>query len=197
MAGSTTLTTPHHTPPLRGALRIATSEVHAALDESLSGALANRGDYLAFLRASRDAVVATADALARVGIIDAAARIAAIDHDLVDLDAMPVAPTVVPAASAGVASDWGVAYVVEGSALGGRVLADALDARLALEGRALAYLRLRGEHAGRAWRAFVARLDAFGADATDQDLESTVRAAHATFALYTRAFAAHGLVATA
>lgn len=199
MAVSNPLIALHHGPVagLRDALRIATADAHAALDASLSDALTTRGDYVAFLRANRDAALATAAALARVGIADARIRVAAIESDLGELGAASDAERAAPVADAGTASDWGTAYVVEGSALGGRVLADALGARLALDDRALSFLRLRGEEAGRAWRAFVARLDAFGAHASDDEIARTVIAAHDAFALYARAFAVRGLGATA
>jgi heme oxygenase len=52
--------------------------------------------------------------------------------------------------------------VVEGSALGGVIMARTIEAALGLKGHAQSYLRYRGERTGEAWRRCVSELTAWG-----------------------------------
>lgn len=73
----------------------------------------------------------------------------------------------------------GALYVVEGSTLGGQLIARQVAARLGLHEAGLAYYRAYGPETGRMWQAFRARLLAESDAATDA---AVLRGAHATFA---------------
>lgn len=95
------------------------------------------------------------------------------------------------------ADAMGVAYVMEGSALGGQVLARRVAPALGLategpERAGLAYLRVHGDAPGPRWRAFLERLGAWDAEASEEDRERACRAALRTFAAYEDALARSG-----
>lgn len=90
----------------------------------------------------------------------------------------------------------GCAYVVEGSALGGLVLARTIEPALALlPTGGTSFLRLRGDDTAAHWRAFLRRLDDFGREATVSMRAAATRAAVATFEAYTAAFRRTGALA--
>lgn len=171
-------------------LRAATQAHHEALDRSLPLARddATLADYAAhlqrlrpWLRALRPALVA-----AGVGELDAVARrlntkLDALDADLAEpgVDGLTQRPDLLPnpspdeapspaqawcdAARAQPGFAWGLAYVVEGSQLGGVVLYRRLGARLAPH--PMRYLAGVGRDTGEAWQAFLVSLRAaLGAD---------------------------------
>jgi heme oxygenase (biliverdin-IX-beta and delta-forming) len=73
----------------------------------------------------------------------------------------------------------GSLYVLEGSTLGGQVIAHRLERSLGLsDGRGYSYFRSYGREVGAMWRAFGARLGALPAAAGD----ASVRSAQLTFA---------------
>lgn len=150
------------------ALRAATTARHARLDSSLP--LANNDpsldDYAAHLAMVRDwlAPLETwlngfADGPQAEPALPAVDRLALIQADLAEPGMPEVAP-MRPAASwpldAGAAWRWGVAYVIEGSQLGGAVLYKQLHARLAPH--PLRYLRGIDAGPGPRWRTFMAAL---------------------------------------
>jgi heme oxygenase len=100
------------------------------------------------------------------------------------------APSSVPDRSAPIpelaseAGRVGATYVVEGSALGGVLMARTIEAALGLQGRAQSYLRYRGERTGEAWRRCVRELTAWGERASDEQRHTACVAACAVFALY-------------
>jgi len=150
------------------ALRAATTARHERLDSSLP--LANNDasldDYAAHLAMVRDwlAPLETwlngfADGPQAEPALPAVDRLALIQADLAEPGMPDVAP-MRPAASwpldAGAAWRWGVAYVIEGSQLGGAVLYKQLHARLAPH--PLRYLRGIDAGPGPRWRTFMAAL---------------------------------------
>jgi heme oxygenase len=181
------------------ALRSATQALHEQLDRQLplARAEASLADYAAHLTVLRDWQRSLAPWLARA-IIDLAG-LALLEQDLQDLrdcpahaHAMPVLPTLAPPDLAALrqADDgrdgycWGIAYVVEGSRLGGQVLYRRLAQQLAPH--PLRYLGQRG-NSGLSWPGMLAclraRLD------TGLEVESACNGAAAAFELLLVRFA--------
>jgi heme oxygenase len=175
------------------ALREATASRHAELDQSLP--LAAPGltleRYVAFLRGSLAALEDLEPAIAPLCWRPELRRCACLRHDLEELGAPPTASPEIEAspAPAGRADLLGCAYVIEGSTLGGLVLAERVERALATH--ATSYLRLRGADTARAWRAFLAVLDEQDADMTEADRDRACNAARATFDRYREALLAH------
>jgi heme oxygenase len=142
----------------RQSLRAGTAEAHETLDARFGGFdLAHRDDYARFLLAHAAALPPVERALDEVGMADLLddwpmRRRAGLIAD--DLAAMGVAlPPPLPAPSlTDPAAAWGAAYVVEGSRLGGAMLARRVD-----DGLPRAYLATPLP-AG-AWRKFLASME--------------------------------------
>ncbi|WP_225785518.1 biliverdin-producing heme oxygenase [Xenophilus sp. Marseille-Q4582] len=155
---------------VRDALRQATSHLHAAVDAGmpLSGPAPSLADYHAHLCLLRD-WVRLLQALPGMAERLAAER-AALNADIEACERLrgATSPAWAPAAAAAVplagspaqhaARAWGVAYVVEGSRLGGQVLYRRLAAPLAPH--PLRYLQGAGAQTGARWRAFLDELRA-------------------------------------
>jgi heme oxygenase (biliverdin-IX-beta and delta-forming) len=94
---------------------------------------------------------------------------------------------------ASVPSAFGTTYVLEGSLLGGAVIARAVHARLGLPEMMTTYFSAAGEETGRRWGRFVTALNAFGAHASESERASVVRAAVETFEAYHAAVRREGL----
>ncbi|WP_076997744.1 biliverdin-producing heme oxygenase [Variovorax sp. KK3] len=173
------------------ALRTATSELHERLDSRLPLARddASLQDYVKHLRVLRPWLIDLRQALAGQGAeLDAVTR--HMDAKLADLDldlAQAGAPADADAPARGGPAEhgpgtsayaWGLAYVVEGSQLGGVVLHKRLRERLAPH--ALRYLGA-GEDPGVAarWREFTQRLR--GAVADKAAVQQAQRGAVAAF----------------
>ncbi|HEY0489908.1 MAG TPA: biliverdin-producing heme oxygenase [Telluria sp.] len=159
-------TTPAHADAL-GALRAATAERHELLDTGLplAGPAPTLDDYRSHLRMLRTWLAPIEDWLASgPGPRDWLAplrRVPLIDADLQDKSfASEREPG--PGEQAGWPHDaspayrWGVAYVAEGSQLGGAVLYQRLAAQLAPH--PLAYLRGEAAGPGPRWRSFMLAL---------------------------------------
>lgn len=190
---------------LLAALRAATREAHAELDAQLALTTAlTRARYATFLRASM-AVVAPLEARIACWLglpADGFCRASALRADLEALgaDSRPT-PSArisgtnflesdVPAIHS-FAEAMGAAYVVEGSALGGAVLARAVAKALG-DDCPRRYLALRGESTGTRWREFVHTLERWGAHAPAPARIMACESARATFAAYSSAFGAAG-----
>lgn len=152
------------------ALRTATASRHERLDSGLplSAPLATLDDYAAHLRMVRDWLAPLerwlagfADGPLAEPTLPATARISLIQADLAE-PGMPEVPPLRPAAAwppeASAAWRWGVAYVIEGSQLGGAVLYGRLAGALAPH--PLRYLRGEEGGPGPRWRAFMQALRA-------------------------------------
>jgi heme oxygenase len=166
------------------ALRAGTAADHERLD-ALFGRfrLADAVDYRAFLTAQGVAGPVGARARddagfgARLADWSTRHRSAAIAADLAALGwPMPV-PLVAPSLGTP-AAQWGAAYVVEGSRLGGAMLA-----RGVAEGLPKSYLGT--PQAPGAWRHFLARLDE--QLRSPEEVAAATLAAQATFALFEQA----------
>lgn len=148
------------------ALRAATSERHERLDSGLplSGAAPDLSDYAQHLALVRDWLAPLQAWLDGFDdgpqqVLPAVERLALIDADLNESGMPPVPASAAPHAwpiDASAAYRWGVAYVIEGSQLGGKVLYGKLEERLAPH--PLRYLRGADEGPGPRWRAFMLAL---------------------------------------
>ena len=171
-------------PDARAALRRATAPDHERLD-ALFGQfrLDDPADYLAFLTAHAMALPAIEQALDAAGFATllgdwpARRRGAAVTDDLATLGAPVPVPLAAPRLD-DPAAQWGAAYVVEGSRLGGAMLA-----RSVREGLPKRYLGTPQPPG--AWRHFLQRLDD-QVRSPDQIAQAT-QAARATFALFEQA----------
>ena len=181
------------------ALRAATHALHEQLDHSLPLARADAGlaDYAAHLTVLRDWQCALAPWLSRA-IIDPAA-LALLEQDLREcpahvhtLASLPV-PDLTALRQADDGRDgfcWGIAYVVEGSRLGGQVLYHRLSQQLAPH--PLRYLGQRGR-TGASWPDMLAclrtRLD------SSPELQSACNGAVAAFEMLLLRFRHAGCIA--
>lgn len=181
---------------VRAELKEATAQLHQALDRALQGALRDRQRYAAFLRGSHAAIAWLEPSLARHGgaAQSDANRLECIESDLAELGAAapPARSFSFRPASAGEA--LGCAYVMEGSALGGLVLAKSMDSALSLGGKATSFLRFRGPETMSHWRAFLQRLEQWGETAPSAEHRAAARGAEGAFQVYREAFAAEGLL---
>jgi heme oxygenase (biliverdin-IX-beta and delta-forming) len=164
------------------ALRQGTAADHERLD-ALFGTfkLDNEAAYRAFLTAHAMALPAVERALDKAGFDledwPERHRESAIAADLAALGAA-IPETLPPPALDTPAAQWGAAYVIEGSRLGGAMLARSVP-----ENWPKSYLGTPLP-AG-AWRDFLAKLDA--ALATPDDIAAATTSARATFGLFEQA----------
>jgi heme oxygenase len=193
-------------PGARETLRAATEAVHlrlhalpafGALAEGrldLPGYAALLGRMLGF-HAALDARLAEAPSLAPFGIeLAARRRTHLLQADLAHLGAPAFGAQAPLPAFATAAEALGGLYVAEGSTLGGRQLARALDGLLppGLDGRR--FLLGHGERHAEMWRACCAALERCGA--TPEGRAGLVRGATATFAAFEAWFSGLGLRAS-
>ena len=182
------------------ALRHATAARHSQLDSGLPIARADAGlaDYLHHVHALSAWLQALWPALEDLQAREAgfcfapAARLSALREDLAHPASDPVLPWPRPSAGTQLSLDralarhpdqadavrWGLAYVVEGSQLGGQVLYRGLAPRLAPH--PLRTLLGEGAGTGARWKAFMALLRA--RVATEPALEAACDGAVAGFA---------------
>jgi heme oxygenase len=168
----------------RAALRRDTAADHERLD-ALFGRfrLDDLADYHAFLTAHAMALPAVEQALDAAGfaaLLDdwpTRRRASAIAADLSALGQAVPPPLAAPALETP-AARWGAAYVVEGSRLGGAMLARGVS-----EGLPKSYLGT--PQAPGAWRHFLQRLDEEVRSA--EEIAEATEAARATFALFEQA----------
>lgn len=164
-------------PDVRKALQSATAHLHAAVDSALplASPVATLADYREHLAVLLDWMTGLQSAHPALSgwldthrerlqrDLDVCAALLSDDPRTGSVSTLPVRPeaaaagALAPAAAAGsTASDWGVAYVIEGSQLGGQVMYRQLAEALAPH--PLGYLRGAGSANGRAWPAFLANL---------------------------------------
>ena len=158
-------------------LRTATAPDHDRVDESFAGYdLADRGDYVRFLLAHARALPAAEDALAIHDLPRWRRRTPMLAADLTALgEIMPdPLPFTLPA---GHAAALGALYVVEGSRLGGVMLA-----RRVADTLPASYLGAKHERGE--WRALLAAIEA---EVGEERVAEAVAGAHAAFALYAAA----------
>lgn len=152
------------------ALRTATASRHERLDSGLplSAPLPSLDDYAEHLRMVRDWLAPLerwlagfADGPQAEPLLPATSRLALIQADLAEPgmpEVQPLRPAPAWPIDASAAWRWGVAYVIEGSQLGGAVLYRNLAGALAPH--PLRYLRGEEGGPGPRWRAFMLALRA-------------------------------------
>lgn len=172
----------------RTQLRESTSEAHASLDR-LVGSFDSLDSYRRYLRgmsAFRQAVerqLASTSAPEQLTEWRAEMFSGLIADDLQDLAAAPIMPLDVPDAAGDTAELLGILYVLEGSALGSRVLykrAQSLGLGAEFGARHLAVQSRRSDR----WPAFLNLLET----AEGIDMERVAQASQATFQAAERAF---------
>ncbi len=175
--------------PILEALRVATRELHAALDRSVVP-LDSVDNYRSFLRGSFLAV-APLEAQLEPWLAPGSrwvARAPLLRADLNDLG--DEADTIAPQSTLTIASPgeaFGVRYVVEGSALGGAVLARSVEQALG-KSAPTRYLTVHGGELGSRWRAFMNELSEWDKTATSAEKTQACDTASAVFACYRGAF---------
>ena len=180
-------------------LRAGTTSRHAQLDAAMHfrPGEVTRERYIGLLRGTLNVLVAMEPALARwLGAGAWPRRMQCLQHDLAALGAA-TDPELVPAAlPTTLAEAYGSAYVVEGSTLGGLVLAPIIERDLLLStGVATSYLRLWGAETAAHWRQWLARLTDFGKATGPAEHEQACAMACATFDSYARALKQQGAIA--
>lgn len=161
------------------ALRGATREDHERVDAAFAGFnLKSRCGYAAFLRAHASVLPELERQLAPGQLIHGwAGREAALKADLADL-AQPMPSPASIDLPTGTAARWGALYVVEGSRLGGALLAR-------LVGDGLPSVYLRSTHGPGDWHRTLAMINRTLQN--PQDLADAVNAAKAVFVAYRQA----------
>jgi heme oxygenase (biliverdin-IX-beta and delta-forming) len=159
-------------------LRTATAREHEGVDAAFGVFdLAWAHDYAAFLRAHYRALAGLEQALAKHPSLGLTPREPLLRADLAALrSALPEVLPFDPPESAGTL--YGTAYVIEGSRLGGTLLARRIP-----PGLPSAYLQAGHPRGG--WRAFLNQMDASAAGPIW--IEEAIAAARATFARYATA----------
>lgn len=183
----------------RAALREATEAAHLRLHaipafEALAAGRITRPAYAALLRrklgfhAALEARLAEAPDLALFGV-DLAARRRShlLRADLAWLGADDAAELAPLARCGTAAAALGALYVAEGSTLGGRHLARALDTILPPGADGRRFLLGHGERHGEMWRACCAAIERCGAEPAAR--ARMIAAAHDTFAAFEAWFA--------
>lgn len=169
-------------------LRESTSEAHASLDRMIGSfdSPAAYRDYLRGISAFRSVVEGTLAAMARPEQFagwQAETVSGLIAKDLHDLDLTPPQPVRAPELDESPEAFLGMLYVLEGSALGARVLckrAQGLGFNAGFGARHLAVQSRRSER----WPSFLALLES----AAGIDMERVARASCATFQTAEQAF---------
>lgn len=169
------------------------------LDSALDLSDLTRDRYASFLRGTLAALRAVRDGAGDGGLPFAAtpvaARLVRVEADLAALgDTRPVRPARAVEPLDG-PRGWGGAYVLEGSSLGGAVIARAVRSAIPDGGGALAYLVPPGAPAPVGWARFVAALDAHGETLDEGGRTAACLGATDVFATFVDAFRAEALVA--
>jgi heme oxygenase len=180
---------------LRDKLRSATREHHARLERGLDipDSIGNAGDYTRLLArmygfyAPLEARLRSFDdALREHGLcVQMRLKTHKLDLDLHALGWSVHAVCALPLCAelprlATEADALGCLYVLEGSTLGGQVIARRVRKVLQIDGDAgLAFFQAYGARTGQMWRRFVDGLNAY--PATDAQLEQATRSARETF----------------
>nr|AGU09946.1 hypothetical protein [uncultured organism] len=174
---------------VRGALRTATADNHERLDAMFGKFdLADPAAYRSFLRAHARALLPIEELIAAAGRPDGwLPRSPLLLADLAAIgEAGPSPMPILPPNAPGL---WGMRYVVEGSRLGGALLARSVGS-----GLPAAYLGAR--HGAGEWRAFLDTLERAGQDGDETWLNGAIEGAREAFALFaaaaTEEMAEHG-----
>jgi heme oxygenase len=179
--------------PLSQELRAKTAQVHEALDSGMQHAFGRLDQYVAFLRASHRVLLSLDDALSRIFKRPISERSLQVAADLQALGQPAPSPAPAPWTPADRAEAMGCAYVIEGSSLGGLVVAKIVERQLGVAA-ATSFLRGHGARTKELWRSFLSELDAWGANAQPDERERAIQGATTAFATYIGCFADEGLL---
>lgn len=185
--------------PLLLALRERTHAAHQRLDTglALTTSALTLDRYVTFLRGSLASLRPIEPTLLSFDVLGAEAdtRCAAIEADLAALGTSTAIPVATAPRIEAMAEAMGAAYVVEGSSLGGAVLAKAIEPMLQREQapQATRYLHFHPEP-GSSWRDFVRRLSEWERSATRDEWNAACESAADTFAAYTDGFRRVGIL---
>lgn len=111
-----------------------------------------------------------------------------IRKDLEELGAAPLTTYASPLRVESAADAYGIGYVLQGSLLGGAVIARQLRAAYSNQPVPTAYLELYGDELPGAWRRFCHELNSFGRKVTADERQQTTQAAIDTFRAFESAF---------
>lgn len=172
-------------------LRAVTGAAHAELDRAVTGAgTLSPVRYAALLYAHLDVLSSLEAELEHyLPGFAAAQRVALLCADLHVLG-LGAAPARGANRVTSLGAAWGAAYVIEGSALGGLVLARELKLERSVDARALRYMSLRGAATADHWRSFCRALNAWGAGANEHERATACASACAVFKAYEQALGA-------
>ena len=175
-------------------LRLATQSLHERVEAAVDLPAQAERDYRALLVALLalfEPVEARLAALpwAEAGLdLRRHLRAPLLRADLRALGVSPADAPRVPAPAIGsLAAGFGALYVLEGSALGGTLIARRAAAALGLGPEATRFFRSEGRDVGPTWRAFLAALDAYVVG--PERLAAAVQTAAATFEAFERSIA--------
>lgn len=171
---------------MRSTLRAATAEDHGRVDAFFRNGLRDLRDYRVYLRGFHAAIAGVAPALEAALARSPWARwpqrerVDALASDLRALGLTPL-PDSRPPPLDGAAAAVGALYVIEGSALGARLLIEDVRGLGTDPAHGARFLHLHaGDAAARRWHAFVQCLEAAGFDAREE--RGMMAAAAAMFA---------------
>ena len=176
-------------PGLRERLRRETRQAHDSLDALLDliGPPLRLAQFIRLLGRFHTLHKAIEPALAaslEPSLLAGRGKLAALEHDLrlcgadtidVTTPAGPNVPSLIDRASA-----LGALYVIEGSTLGGRVIARHLQQGRVIPPGAFRYFEIYGSHTGEMWRIVCRALDTVG---DSDDADRSVRTAVAMFGM--------------
>lgn len=176
-------------------LRSRTATLHRELDASLPfGPGLTLGRYERFLHATHEVVVDLEPSLPDWGEPSTLPRSELLARDLATLTgkatSSPSPRSHGNEARPTASGAWGLAYVMEGSSLGGLVLAPRVEASLGLgRGEGTAYFRFRGERTREAWSRFLVRLDHHDGELDARTRDEIADGAEWAFRRYAEAYA--------
>jgi len=187
-------------------LRSATRERHAALDEAnfaLRPENITRAHYIAFLRCMLAVVRPLEERMQALPLFEARMpdsqlrrRAAALTRDLHAVGAPDLPRDDAPhlPAIATVSQAFGCGYVLEGSSLGGAVLARALGPLLALAADSgMTYWTAYGDQVGPMWLRFIDALESWASRVSASERQVVTATASATFDTFIRQVTARSL----
>ncbi len=178
---------------LRRRTRDAHHRLDAALDFRSPGAF-SLSRYAALLRATLRIVGPLEQSLsAWLPPLPGPVRATCLRADLAALGHAEGGAAVAATMPRSLAEAYGSAYVLEGSSLGGLLLASMVTRDLGAQ-VPTSYLTLRGGGTAAAWRSFLHRLQAFGLASGERDHAAAAAAAVRTFDAFDASFRNAGLV---
>ncbi len=161
--------------PIRTRLREATAADHVALEAAMGLQPMTVTSYARALQVLHAVRAGWEPVLDRFFPGQQRPHLARLAADLAVLQRAPLAPAPPPQAD-NIAEAWGVRYVLEGSALGGRLLLQQAVTIGLSATHGASYFAGEGADTGRHWADFLAQLDAAASDAATPGIIDGARA---------------------